>query len=397
MSPVLSTPVTPTEPAAPATLAKTAVLPMPRLPTSRPCGRLKASLVTPHELDADLINRWNAFRADTAIYRNPFYSPAFTMAVARVRQDARIAVLEDSGEVVGFLPFHLMWGSIGKPIGGHINDYQGPILAPGLSLPAEALLAASGISAYDYDRMPASLVTEAGDGLAGESSIQMDLSAGYEACIARKGRSWTKAQANMRRTRKKAEHELGPLRFTFHDPSDEVFARHAAMKNRLYSRLGIAPEFATGWTGAILAAIRQSADADFSAVMSALHAGDRLVSAHFGIRSMGVLHWWFPSYDLAAHAYGPGIDLLDRCARAASAEGLATIDFGHGEEHFKQVFGDREVALREGSLVRRGRLAARVRRIANALAALAESLPIGRFQTYPRRAAVRFVSGTRLS
>ena len=37
--------------------------------------------------------------------RSPFLAPEFALAVDRVRRDARVAVLEDSGRVVGFLAY----------------------------------------------------------------------------------------------------------------------------------------------------------------------------------------------------------------------------------------------------------------------------------------------------
>jgi CelD/BcsL family acetyltransferase involved in cellulose biosynthesis len=361
-----------------------------------PESPMKGRLLKPAELDADLIARWKQFCDADALYHNPFYRPQFTQAVALSRPDARVAVLEKGGDIVGFLPFHLTRAGTGKPIGGHINDYHGPILAPGFAPTGQALLKASGIAAYDYNHLPTALTTLAAGAHTFAISPQMDLSEGFDAYVARRDSRWTKAQREVRRRHRKTESEIGPIRFTFQETSDAIYERHVAMKNAQYARMGLRMALGEGWVGQVLERLRHMQEPDFAGVMSTLHAGDRLIAAHFGIRSANVLHWWFPSYDLAAYKLGPGINLVNQCAMAASDHGVTTIDFGKGDEDFKLHFADRQVPLCEGSICHSGSLAATLRQGTNALASLAERLPLGRFRTYPRRAVARLVSGVTL-
>lgn len=357
---------------------------------------VRGRVLMPADLDADLLALWKQFCEGNPLYGSPFYRPQFTQAVAGTRPDARVAVLERDGVVVGFLPFHLTRGGTGKPIGGHINDYHGPVLGPGIEVPGPELLRAAGISAYDYNHLPAAFTALAADAHTFSISPQMDLSQGYDAYRARKDSRWTKTEREVRRRHRKTECELGPVRFAFHEPSDPVYDQFIAMKNAQYARMGLRIVLGTGWAGQVLDRLRQTQEPDFAGVLSTLHAGDHLIAAHFGLRSANVLHWWFPSYDIAVQKLGPGIALIRQCAMSADTHGVSIIDFGKGAEDYKQYFADHNIRLCEGSICSPGSLAARLRQGTHALVGIAERLPLGRFRTYPRRAAARFISGVSL-
>ena len=357
---------------------------------------MKAKVLPPSQLDRDLLARWSWLCDANPLCQSPFYRPQFTLAVAAARPDARVAVLERGGNVVGFFPFHLTRGDVAKPVGGHINDYHGPILAPGISVAGPALLRAAGLSAYDYNHLPTAFSTLAEGAHTFSYSPRMDLSDGYDAYVARKDSRWTKAQREVRRRQRKTETEIGPLRFAFHDPSEAVHERHVEMKNAQYARMGLRAMLGSGWVGDVLDRLRTVDEPDFAGVMSTLHAGDRLIAAHFGIRAKGVLHWWFPSYDLALYKLGPGINLINQCAMTANEHGVTLIDFGKGDEDFKLHFADHRVDLCEGSICRARSMAATLRQGTQALVGLAERLPLGQYRTVPRRAVARLISGVTL-
>src|SRR3712207_6884847 len=49
-------------------------------------------------------------------------------------------------------------------------------------------------------------------------------------------------------------------------------------------------------------------------------------SAHFGMRSRQVWHWWFPGYNHAHARHSPGALLLLEGARAAAEQGHQLVD-----------------------------------------------------------------------
>lgn len=357
---------------------------------------MKTTLVAPHELDAGCIERWEQLRGANPVYASPFYSPYFARIVGAVRRDAQIAIFEQQGEIVGFLPFHRIRGRIAKPIGGHLNDYQGAILASWVALADPGLLESAGITAYDFDHLPWQLGRGAISAKADQVSPQMDLTGGYDHCVAAKGESWKRGYRDMARKARKLEREIGPVRFEFAVHSPPVFECHAAMRNALYRRMGLPEDFCAGWQGEVLRALRSADFLDFRGVLSVLYAGAQPVAAHFGLISRGVLHWWFPAYELSAQRYSPGLQLIDHCARQAADQGIDTIDFGKGEDRYKALFADTGVAMLKGSICCKGSFAERTRTGTAQLLTLAESVLPAALKTYPRRSLDRLWTGTAL-
>lgn len=358
--------------------------------------QMKASLVSVQELDADCIGRWDQIRATNSIYASPFYSPHFALAVGEIRRDAQVAIFEQHGRIVGFLPFHRVRGRIAKPIGGHLNDYHGAILEPGLALADPGLLQAAGLDAYDFDHLPLQFGCGLQSASASQASPQMDLGAGYEVCIAAKGDSWKRGQRDMSRKWRKMVREIGPIRFEFSSQSNDMFNMHVEMRNTLYRRMGLRTDYCSGWQGEVLRGLRKAGGTDFRSVLSILYAGSWPVAAHFGIVSSGVLHWWFPAYDTAVQRYSPGLQLIDHCARQAATERIATIDFGKGDDRYKALFADRSIKMLKGSACHRGSFAARARAGHATILGFAELVLPAAINAYPRKSVERLWTGTSL-
>lgn len=357
---------------------------------------MKASLVSPQELDADCLRRWEQLRASNPVYASPFYSPHFTRAVGNVRRDAQVAIFEQHQKIVGFLPFHRVRAGIAKPIGGHLNDYHGAILEPGLSLTDPGILRSAGIDVYDFDHLPASFGSGSHVTDTTQASPQMDLGNGYDSCIRAKGESWKRGQRDLARKLRKMERELGAIHFEFTCDSDDLFNCHAEMRNALYARMGLRQDYCTGWQGEVLRGLSGTDSTDFRSVLSLLYAGTRPVAAHFGLVSSGVLHWWFPAYDLAAQRYSPGLHLIDHCARQAADKGISLIDFGKGDDRYKTLFADQSVPMVKGSICRTGSLAARARGSQATLLSFAERVLPAAINALSRKAVERLWTGTAL-
>src|SRR2546423_471270 len=112
---------------------------------------LSANRLTPGHLAA-----WIRLqRADPAL-DSPFFRPEFTQAVAAVRKDVAVAVLEQDGELAGFFPFQRTRWNIGKPVGGPLSDFQGVVVRQGFVWSAEELVRGCGLAAWDFNHLLAS-------------------------------------------------------------------------------------------------------------------------------------------------------------------------------------------------------------------------------------------------
>src|SRR4029077_9892089 len=106
------------------------------LDTSPPYIRvIPAPALAPLDLAA-----WTAIQEADPSLASPYFRPEFTTAVAAVRHDVRVAVIERGGVPAGFFSYQRGWLDIGTPVGGPLSDYQGMIAKGDLVWNAERLI-----------------------------------------------------------------------------------------------------------------------------------------------------------------------------------------------------------------------------------------------------------------
>ena len=66
---------------------------------------LTIDVVSANQLSPEQTEAWSTLQRGTDYLDDPFFSPEFTRAVARVRDHIEVAVLRESGQFVGLLPF----------------------------------------------------------------------------------------------------------------------------------------------------------------------------------------------------------------------------------------------------------------------------------------------------
>ena len=91
---------------------------------------MKIDVISAEHLDAELIDAWNAVQQSNPILDSPFFSAAFSRAVAQERRGIEIAIVERGNEVVGLLPYCREKARLGGPVAGAFTDFQGMILKP---------------------------------------------------------------------------------------------------------------------------------------------------------------------------------------------------------------------------------------------------------------------------
>jgi CelD/BcsL family acetyltransferase involved in cellulose biosynthesis len=164
------------------------------------------------------------------------------------------------------------------------------------------------------------------------------------------------AITNIERKSRKLEREVGPLRFEWHDPRPQVLDTLRAWKTEQHRRTGVLEIFQHEWVNKMLEQLMRlpsnvpGEPLGFQAPVSTLYAGDHLVALHFGLCTASTLHIWFPAYSEAYGAYSPGNVLLQKMAQAHAAHGGQRIDFGPGEERYKQDFKSDDKPIYEGMI-----------------------------------------------
>lgn len=312
---------------------------------------MKVNVVRFEELGEEQTRHWAMLQEANASLHSPYFSWQFTSAVAAVRRDVHVAVMEESNRVIGFFPFQRTSMGMGRPVGGALSDFQAVIAAADAQWDAQELIRKCRLSLWDFDHLLASQLPFAAYHRKTESSPYIDLSGGYENYAkARRedGSEQIKKAGNLRR---KLEREIGPLEFAAHKFDEPTFQLLLKWKSQQYLSSGTTDVFSYEWTVALLRRLLEIQTPQFAGMLSVLTVKGQVIAAHLGMRSQSTWHYWFPSYDHEFSKFSPGLLLLLKMAEAAPAMGINRIDLGKGESQYKNRLGSGETAIAEGSVV----------------------------------------------
>jgi CelD/BcsL family acetyltransferase involved in cellulose biosynthesis len=303
-------------------------------------------------LSSAQIDHWAALQESQPSLASPFFRPEYVLALADVRDDVRVAVIGGGQEPAGFLPFQPSRLGVARPAGAQLSDYQGLILSPGIRVSLPGLLARCGLHALAFDHVPDSQADFVPHATFTAASPVMAMPEGFAAYKA-SGGSVGRQLSQIRRRRKQLTKEVGEPRFVAHtdDPADLRWLM--ARKSEHYDRLGTADRFGAPWIVEFLTRLTGERGDAFGCLFSALYVEDRIVAGHLGLRSGGVWHWWFPTYDPEFSRYSPGLVLLMEMAMAAEGLRVTEIDFGRGDERYKERLSNRQEGLLQGVAARR--------------------------------------------
>ncbi len=273
---------------------------------------------------------------------SPFLWPQFAEAVASVRDDVRLALLRapqahdpQRDSPCGFFAFHRRPGGLARPAGAPVSDWQGPVLRADAAVTPEALVSACGADALRMTGVRPDLPTFVGRTHRPARSWFIDLAGGGLDYLAALKRAQPKHLANTARCGRKAEREIGPVRFCFHDPDPDVLATIIAWKRARFRATGKHDIFTAAWIRALFERLARSDDPDFGLVVATVRFGDRLAAGEIYLRGGDRLHAWIAAYDRDLLSYAPGQILTERMLPEAPAHGVRRIDFGASNDAYK--------------------------------------------------------------
>jgi CelD/BcsL family acetyltransferase involved in cellulose biosynthesis len=316
-------------------------------------------LVRPAELSASDWQLWSDLQERNPALESPYFRPEFTQAVAAVRDDVEIAALQAGGITVGFFPFQRGSLGIGKPVGGKLSDYHGPIAAADAVVDPLALVRQCKLAGWDFDHLIAQPAFEPFSSIR-EESPYLELGAGYDPYCKGRRAAGSDVVAKTNQKARKCEREVGPLEFQYDCPDDELFATLRRWKSAQYERTGLADVFSFGWTIELLEQIRRNQTVGLSCPISVLRVAGRPACIALSLRAAGVLHCWFIAYEPEIAQYSPGLIFFLRFAEAAAGLGIRRIDLGKGDERYKWSLASGGIPVWEG-IVGAGSLPLRLR------------------------------------
>lgn len=309
------------------------------------------------ELGAVERARWNVLRASNRLLASPYFDLRYIDVAADVAPGARVAIIRQHGDIVGFLPFQRRGGLL-QPLAAPMSDFHGVVAEPNAQLDLPDILRQLGAERTRVRGW----IGPVGDQT--EPSVRpamaADLSAGFAAYEAGRNAAFLK---DKRRRRRALERDHGPVSFSFDAPTPAMLDQIIAGKRQQLHRTQQYDIFACGWTAALLHRLAQSAEPDFGLKLATLRAGDTIVAAEVGLTSGERHHLWFPIYDAAYGRFSPGSLMTLETLRAAAAQGISRVDFGPGEEAYKHDFADPAEPVFEGVIHARPAMALGLERL----------------------------------
>ncbi|MEM9828974.1 MAG: GNAT family N-acetyltransferase, partial [Planctomycetota bacterium] len=314
-------------------LKKISIANPPQAPT-RHCVAKRVEVVSWDRLDARDLDRINAMRRSDPEKRSPFFANEFFAAVYEARGDVWVAVIEDEHDVIGYLPFHRI-GRSANPVGRCFNDAHNLIAWPGTQLDWRWLLRACRVDSFDFHALAGNH-----DHLDGRARFAPRAS--FAAHLGDDSNAFLQQLEKDHRTIKKQEQKTrkmirqrGPIRFELDCEDPSILETGIHWKRQQYRRTDILDLFLPTWTRRMIRILHRS-ESECRVVVSAMWAGDTLMAVHVGMVEDDLLHYWFPSYNVAHRVYSPGTALFKAIVRGASGAGIRTLDMGYGEQPYKR-------------------------------------------------------------
>lgn len=339
-------------------------------------------------LDPSLRANWNALRAGNPVLASPYFAPEFYEAVASVTRSGRLLVAEQDGRIAGLLPMQRRAPGIFGPIGGPLNDIHGLVAPSGSTLSPADLMAAGQVGMMTLRHAPIGTTSLGSRFGAPHAFHVMTLAGGYADYEARR-LPFAKSAFRAIRTRSdKARKDYGELTHVFDDRSQGTLETLINWKRAQFAASKQPNLFGFAWVRELVDRLHTSRDPDLRGQLSSLYFGDKLVAAHFGLRSRDTLHYWFPGYDPAVAELSPGNILLRSMAESAAAEGVQALHLGAGDYRYKLEFADSCFPVTDGVAFAKSAIGTTASATGQALVQLSRKLP-DRFSGLPGRAMRR--------
>jgi CelD/BcsL family acetyltransferase involved in cellulose biosynthesis len=292
---------------------------------------MRVTVVRPGELGPSEASLWARFQKSSPELQNPFFSLTFAQVVDRHRPNARVAVVEDNGDIQAFLPFDLGPQRIGMPIGDPMNNLQG-FVSEDATIDAKQVIRQAGLRGWRYTTAPAeqrALAAHHYDGTLVEAPL-IDLSDGYESYFASRSKKFT---ADFGQQWRSLERRVGPASLEWGSTAPEHIRQLIDWKSARYG--GTRELFAEPAARSIMEELSVSSSEECGGVVTVLRAGDRVLAVRSSLTCPGLMSGWFTGHDPEMKKFSPGKLILLATAEEAARRGITRFELGAGQDSYK--------------------------------------------------------------
>lgn len=287
---------------------------------------------------------WHKLRQSNPKLYSPYFHLDYTLTVAALRDDVKIAVLEDNDEIVAILPFQ--GERFARPVGAPMTDYHGLICRPDYKYSLHDILENTSVGAYHYSALVDGQDQDVEEIQRGAVMAFPD---GQEAWLEAQGRSFRKHMKDLRRRIRKATDEVGEPRFVAHSQDENEFEALITLKMCQYKESQYYNILGAGWTLDLLRNLwKKGKEADLRVDMHSLYFGDKLTAIDTGLVDGETYHSWIVAYGTEYRQYSPGTQLLNHIISSSDEFGYSRIDLGTGLAGYKKYYATEDVRTASG-------------------------------------------------
>ena len=186
--------------------------------------------------------------------------------------DVEIAVLRDGVKTVGFFPFQRGKLNLGKPVGGKLSDYHGPIVQAGTKLDPSAMLGQCRLASWDFDHL-----VSAAEGFEPFTTLKARSPSWIWTTVMKRickdARRWERFDSSAGQKTRKLAREVGALEFAFDADDAEAFALLSEWKSEQLLRSKLTDVFSFPWIGQLLNDLRQQRGEKLAVPLTVLRSG----------------------------------------------------------------------------------------------------------------------------
>jgi CelD/BcsL family acetyltransferase involved in cellulose biosynthesis len=314
---------------------------------------MRVTVVRPDELGRDEATRWRELQRSSAMGSHPCLSLTYALATGRMDERTRVAVAEDAGEIVAFLPYQDSSDRIALPLAGNAG-VDGLVYSG--SVDVRQVVRGAGLRGYRFYHAPVEQAALASHRYHHNVPATVHVAAlpgGYEDYLATLTESSLKRIDRTARYRRALARQVGPVVFEWHSFTPERLRLLTGWKSAQFDEAR--RTYAQPAEVARLGELATSASDDCSGVMSVLLAAGQPVTITINLRSGSLLTPWVTAYDPEFSRFSTGmIGWLDLLA-AATGQGVTKVDFGYGANDYKRWLGNSSYE-QGGGVVWAGRL-----------------------------------------
>jgi len=312
---------------------------------------MNVTVIRPAELGVSEEKLWREFQGSYPMGTNPLFSLTYVSAVCRADENGRVAVVEDDGRVRAFIPYAKGDDGIATTLGGGHTGLDG-LVSSNTPIDLRPVVRGAGLRGWRFSHAPIEqrpLDPYRYQGSYHRSLIYFaDLHDGYDGYMRGLPKGVTKRISRTASYRRALQRELGEVSFEWNSSDPSHLPLLLNWKSGQF-------ESVRQWVSSqsvrtLLRDLTDSDNEDCSGVTSVLYAGTKPLSIVFSLRCGHILRPWILAYDPEYSRFSPGTIEWLALFEEAVARGVEVVDFGYGDDRYKQRFGNATYTVTGGGV-----------------------------------------------